>query len=167
MNGNTPTTLVALALGSNLGDRLAYLRAAIAALSSHLTITDKSRIYETAAAYVTDQPSFLNAAILGTTQLNSNDLLAAIKKIEIQVGRIETFRFGPRVIDIDILYHGNSVVQSSELILPHPKITERDFVLRPLADIAPNWTNPVTQQTTIEMLDKFAGQNYQLYLEDL
>jgi 2-amino-4-hydroxy-6-hydroxymethyldihydropteridine diphosphokinase len=146
-------TVVALALGSNMGDRAAMLRKACLALSFVLRVTKTSRVYETAAAYITDQPAFLNAAIMATTPLIPQDLLYAIKSIETELGRIKTVRYGPRAIDIDILYYGNKMISDDVLQIPHPRMAERAFVLYPLADIAPNWVHPKTQQSVIEMLN--------------
>ena len=145
-------THIALALGSNLGDRLAMLRAALLALTPIVTITAKSPIYETPAAYVKDQPSFLNAALVGTTTLPPLELLHAVKNIELEMGRKESFRYGPRQIDIDIIFFGTQSIALPELTLPHPRLAEREFVLRPLADVASDWRHPVTGKTVNAML---------------
>ncbi|HNQ66552.1 MAG TPA: 2-amino-4-hydroxy-6-hydroxymethyldihydropteridine diphosphokinase [Smithella sp.] len=143
---------VALALGSNLGDRFASLRKAVEALASCVEISSASPVYETAPAYVTDQPAFLNAAVIGTTKLEPLPLLWALKNIERDVGRTPTFRYGPRVIDIDIIFYGDTILETPELILPHPRVFERDFVLKPLADIAPSWKHIKLGKTVTEML---------------
>ena len=143
---------VALALGSNMGDRLDHLRAAVRAAAEYVHITAISSVYETAAAYVTDQPSFLNAALLGTTVIEPLALLWSLKAAESAIGRQPTFRYGPRVIDIDILFYGETVLSSPELTIPHPRMAERDFVLRPLCDIASSWQHPQKQQNVEEML---------------
>ena len=116
------------------------------------TITALSPIYETPPAYVTAQPSFLNAAITGMTSLSPLALLWSLKYLEGQLGRQPTFRYGPRVIDLDLLLYGDQILKDSELSVPHPRIAEREFVLRPLADIAPGWKHPVTGVTVAEML---------------
>lgn len=143
---------IALALGTNMGDRLAMLRATVVALRSVVGIEALSPVYETAAAYVTDQPAFLNAALLGRTTLSPPDLLAAVKRVEHELGRVPTFRNGPRLIDIDILYMDDVVLESATLTLPHPRMAEREFVLRPLAALAPDWQHPVTGATVAAML---------------
>jgi len=135
-----------------MGDRLAALRAARAALESYVTITAASHVYETQPAYVTDQPAFLNAAIVGTTQLDPLALLFTTKEIERQLGRKPTFHYGPRLIDIDIIFYDSLHMHAPELVLPHPLLAERSFVLRPLADIAGGWPHPVTSKTVREML---------------
>ncbi|MFA5041437.1 MAG: 2-amino-4-hydroxy-6-hydroxymethyldihydropteridine diphosphokinase, partial [Bdellovibrionales bacterium] len=101
---------VALALGSNLGDRLDSLRKAVKTLSSCIKVVAASNVYETAPAYIVDQPVFLNAAVIGTTHLEPLPLLWALKNIEKEIGRTPTFRFGPRVIDIDILFYDSLVL---------------------------------------------------------
>ena len=148
------TEIIAIGLGSNLGDRPAVLQAAVARLTPYLTITATSQIYETPAAYVTDQPAFLNMAVTGTTNLSPRALLWSLKQIEHQLGRQPTFRYGPRLIDLDILFYGDRILQESELTLPHPRIAERSFVLRPLADIAPDWQHPTSRLTVAAMLRK-------------
>jgi 2-amino-4-hydroxy-6-hydroxymethyldihydropteridine diphosphokinase len=144
---------VFIALGSNLGDREANLRAAQAAMAPSVTIHARSSVHETKPQYVTDQPSFLNMALCGTTRLTPKALLCCLKKIEINLGRTPSRRFGPRLIDLDILYYEDKIINEEALILPHPRIAERDFVLLPLSEIAPRRRHPVTQRTTVEMLD--------------
>ena len=134
--------IVYLALGSNLGDRMAHLHTALAALDALLVIERVSSVYETAAAYVDDQPSFFNAVLRGTTNLAPHDLLAALQRIERDGGRTAGIRFGPRPIDLDILHYDELILDSPDLVLPHPRIAERAFVLRPLAEIAPQLVPP-------------------------
>jgi 2-amino-4-hydroxy-6-hydroxymethyldihydropteridine diphosphokinase len=143
---------VALALGSNLGDRLDSLRRTVKALASCVEITAASPVYETAPAYITDQPVFLNAVVSGTTKLEPLPLLWDLKNIEREIGRTPTFKFGPRVIDIDILFYGDLVFETSELTIPHARMQERDFVLRPLSDVAPEWRHPKIGKTVAELL---------------
>jgi 2-amino-4-hydroxy-6-hydroxymethyldihydropteridine diphosphokinase len=147
-----PPIPVALALGSNRGDRLGFLRKAVKALASCVEVTALSPVYETAPAYVADQPVFLNAVVLGTTKLEPLPLLGAIKDIEKEIGRMPTYRYGPREIDIDMVSYGDLILETPELTLPHPRLQERDFVLRPLSDIAPEWRHPITGKTATEML---------------
>jgi len=153
MNENTSRPVkVALALGSNVGDRMAALRTAVAALKPYVNVTALSPVYETAPAYVTDQPSFLNAALIGETNLAPMVLLRAVKNLESELGRLPTFHYGPRAIDIDILFYGDEIVSVPELVVPHPRLGEREFVLRPLADIAGDWRHPQKGLTISEML---------------
>jgi 2-amino-4-hydroxy-6-hydroxymethyldihydropteridine diphosphokinase len=144
--------IVALALGSNLGDRAAALHMAMDTLRSDFEIRAQSPIYETPAAYITDQPAFLNMVLLGTTKLDPSGLLRFIKQKETDVGRKSSIRFGPRLIDIDIIFYGALVSISPELTVPHPRLAEREFVLRPLADLAKDWAHPVTGLTVDAML---------------
>ncbi|MFQ5408887.1 MAG: 2-amino-4-hydroxy-6-hydroxymethyldihydropteridine diphosphokinase [Anaerolineales bacterium] len=141
-----------LALGANLGDRAANLRAALEALPPHARVVQSSPVYETAPQYVTDQPRFLNMAAQVETELSPVDLLQRLKSIEHALGRTATRRYGPRVIDIDILFYADETVSAPTLQIPHPRIAERAFVLRPLADIAPDWVHPTSGQTVADML---------------
>ncbi len=135
-------TTVYLALGSNLGDRRANLGAAVERLREHVTIEALSSLYETEPAYVTDQPRFLNAALRGRTALNPLALLAFAKRIEHEMGRATGQRYGPRVVDIDLLLYGDQMIHTPELTVPHPRMAERPFVLVPLAEIAPELAPP-------------------------
>jgi 2-amino-4-hydroxy-6-hydroxymethyldihydropteridine diphosphokinase len=143
-----------LALGSNLGDRAANLQTAIARLSPAVTVLACSPIYETAPWGFTDQPAFLNQVVQGTTTLSPLELLHQIKSIETQLGRVPTVRYGPRTIDLDILFYENQVFDTPQLTIPHPRLHERAFVLVPLADLAPNWVHPVFDQTIAALLQK-------------
>ncbi len=132
-----------LGLGANLGGRRASLRAAAADLRALLANLRVSALYETAPWGDTDQPPFLNAAAAGATELPPLALLDAVQAIEARLGRVRSARrWGPRAIDIDILLYGSAVVSHPRLTIPHARIRERGFVLRPLADLAPGRTIP-------------------------
>ena len=145
--------IIYLALGTNLGDRLANLHAAINLLSqSSIVHRQSSHVYETPPWGYTDQPAFLNMAVKCETDLDAASLLKRLKQIEVQVGRVESFHWGPRLIDIDILFYDNLVMDTPQLVIPHPRLHERAFVLIPLADIAPDLVHPVLDKTIRELL---------------
>ena len=148
--------IVYLALGTNLGDRLANLRAAIEALPSEINVIAESKVYETPPWGYENQPAFLNMAVKCATNLEPESLLKRLKQLEVQLGREQSFRWGPRLIDIDILFYDNLILNSESLIIPHRRLHERAFVLVPLADIAPDFVHPVLKKTIKELL---AGVN--------
>jgi 2-amino-4-hydroxy-6-hydroxymethyldihydropteridine diphosphokinase len=131
-------------LGSNLGDRLVHLRRAYGALDALPGIADlrSSSVYETAPLGMEDQPLFLNLVVSATTKLDAESLLAGVLRIEADVGRRRTVRWGPRVIDIDLLLWGDRTCRSERLELPHPRLAERAFVLVPLRELAPDLRLP-------------------------
>jgi 2-amino-4-hydroxy-6-hydroxymethyldihydropteridine diphosphokinase len=145
---------VYLALGANLGDRLHNLRAAIERLRADVLVDRMSAVYETEPAYVIDQPRFLNMVLRGRTALEPASLLAVLKQIERDLGRAIGPRFGPRLIDLDILLYDDLVIATAELTIPHPRMAERPFVLVPLAEIAhhltpPGWNRTVGAMATV------------------
>jgi 2-amino-4-hydroxy-6-hydroxymethyldihydropteridine diphosphokinase len=150
---------VYLSLGSNLGDRERNLGDALALLRSPgLTILRVSSLYETEPLDVRDQPRFLNAVVEADSDLFPKQLLARIRKIELRLGRRRLRSKGPRTIDIDILLFGDSVIETEELLVPHPRLAERRFVLEPLAELAPDLRHPITRRTVREMLAAVADQ---------
>jgi GTP cyclohydrolase-4 len=144
--------VVYLGLGSNLGDRQANLVEAVQGLGSQVRVERLSSIYETEPAHVVDQPRFLNLVLRGTTALAPLELLAFLKRIEERMGRRETVRYGPRPIDLDILFYGDQVIRTDGLEVPHPRIAERGFVLVPLVEIAPSLVHPDRHRTVAELL---------------
>jgi len=149
---------VYLSLGSNLGDRAANLRAAIDRLGRVGRVVAVSSFYETEPVEVTDQPWFLNCAVKLETEKMPKQLLAALLEIERQMGRRRDRKKGPRVIDLDILLFGSSVIQTRGLTIPHLAMHERRFVLEPLAEIAPDVRHPVRKQTIPELRNPLSGQ---------
>ncbi len=144
--------IVYLALGSNLDDRLANLKQAIASLTPQMEVKAKSKVYETPPWGYEDQPKFLNQVIKAKTYLDPEPLLKHLKRLELALGRKETFQNGPRLIDIDILFYNDLVLNTPSLVLPHPRLHERAFVLLPLMDIDPELVHPVTKKNVREML---------------
>lgn len=142
---------VYLALGSNLGDRLANLKQAIAALTPQMDVRAKSQVYETPPWGYEDQPKFLNQVIKATTYLDPEPLLKHLKRLEVALGRKASIPNGPRLIDLDILFFDDLVVNKSSLIIPHPRLHERAFVLLPLMDLAPDMVHPVRRQSVRDM----------------
>lgn len=145
--------IVYLALGANLGDRLANLKQAIASLTPQLEVKAKSGVYETPPWGFEDQPKFLNQVIKASTYLDPEPLLKHLKRLEVALGRKESFPNGPRLIDMDILFYDDLVVNKPSLVIPHPRLHERGFVLLPLMEIAPNLIHPVTQKSVREMAE--------------
>jgi 2-amino-4-hydroxy-6-hydroxymethyldihydropteridine diphosphokinase len=155
--------IVYVALGANLGDRQASLEAALAGLPPHVTVQRASRVYETLPWGITDQPSFLNMVIEGSTILSPQELLTGLKQLEIRLGRQETVHWGPRVIDLDILFFNDLVLDMPGLVIPHPHLHERAFVLVPLADLAPDLCHPVLHRTIRELLTAVDSGGVKLY----
>lgn len=148
-----------LLTGANLGDRQSALATARSLLHEQCgSVTAASSLYETAAWGKTDQPNFLNQALELKTELNARQLMRKILKIEKQMGRIREEKYGPRIIDIDILLFNNEVHQYPLLKLPHPELANRRFALLPLSEIAGEKLHPVLQQTILELLEACPDQ---------
>ena len=158
--------LVYLALGTNLGDRLANLASAIKALPPTVRPLAASRVYETPPWGYLDQPAFLNQVIQAQTELAPLDLLAWLKRLETDLGRQPGLRYGPRVIDLDILLYDDLQLETPDLIVPHPRLGERAFVLVPLADLAPDLRPAGMNQTVSEMLAALDRAGIELYEGD-
>jgi len=153
-----PST-VYLSLGSNVGDREAQLRDALFRLSAVGRVIALSSFYETEPVEFTQQPWFLNCAVAIETSSTPQQLMAAILRIEEEMGRQRRQKKGPRSIDIDILLFGREIMESKELTIPHPAMHQRRFVLEPLAEIAPEALHPLLNKTIRELRDALpAGQ---------
>jgi len=140
---------VAIALGSNLGDREHYLRDAVAALSVDLSSIRLSSFYDTMPVDMPgNPPRVLNAALTGLTALDPHPLLRRLLDIERHLGRERPYAGASRTVDLDLILYADRIIDDPpELIVPHPRFRERSFVLEPLAEIAPDWTDPVTRLT--------------------
>jgi len=155
--------IVYLALGSNMGNRLANLRAAINNLTPQMSVKIKSSVYETPPWGFTAQPEFLNQVIMAETYLQPQALLSHLKRLETALGRTPSFQNGPRLIDMDILFFDDLVLDTPPLVVPHPRLHERAFVLVPLAEIAPDLVHPVLNRPIHELLDKVDRSDIKLF----
>lgn len=141
-----------IALGSNLGDRLAHLRMAVRALRDLGEVEAVSPVYETEPVGYADQPRFLNAVARLRTGLAPHELLTRLLEIEQQAGRVRTFPSAPRTLDLDILFYDDLILDSPGLTIPHPRLHERAFVLVPLADLDPSLVHPRIGVSIAELL---------------
>ena len=144
---------VAIALGSNLGDRERNLHEAAARLAAWISDTRLSSFHDTAPVGVAPQPNFLNAALVGRTSLPAEDLLHQMLAIERSLGRERPYGGAPRTIDLDLILYNAAVIEGPLLTVPHPRFRERRFVLAPLAELAPEWVDPVSRRTIRALLE--------------
>jgi len=143
---------VYLALGSNLGNRATNLKEAIKSLAPQMELKSKSRVYETPPWGYTEQEKFLNQVLQVITYLKPEPLLNHLKRLEVALGRKVSFQNGPRLIDMDILFYDELVLESPALVIPHPRMHERGFVLLPMMDIAPDFVHPVNHKSIRELV---------------
>jgi 2-amino-4-hydroxy-6-hydroxymethyldihydropteridine diphosphokinase len=155
--------IVYLGLGTNQGDRLANLQAARLALAPSVRLLAASPIYETEPWGFLEQPAFLNQALKAETGLPPLDLLAYLKDLELQLGRQPNFRYGPRLIDIDILLYDDLALCLPGLEIPHPRLAARSFVLVPLVDLAPDLHYPGNGHTLEELLEQAGRAGVRLF----
>ena len=156
--------IIYLALGTNLGERFDNLRAAINAFAPQIRVLEESRVYETEPWGYADQPAFLNMVVRAETDLSPRDLLARLKGLEASLGRVPGFRNGPRLIDLDILFYDNLSLDIPGLVIPHPRLHERAFVLVPLSDVAPGLLHPVLGHTVVQIVENLDRQGVNLFI---
>jgi 2-amino-4-hydroxy-6-hydroxymethyldihydropteridine diphosphokinase len=148
--------ICAIALGSNLGDSKSILESALEKLdrTSGITLRVKSSLYQTKAVTLDDrpQPDYLNACALLETSLNPEKFLAVLQQVEHHFGRVRQERWGARTLDLDLLLFNDVILHTHDLELPHPRMTERAFVLVPLSEIAPDWIHPVLEQSIAQLV---------------
>lgn len=154
--------VVFLALGSNIGDRKKYIEQAIILLQTQITDIIRAPVYESKPAGYKKQENFYNSVIKGQTDLAPEALLDFVKNIEKKIGRKKRFRNGPREIDIDILLYNDLVLNAKNLIIPHPRMIDRDFVLQPFAGVSPNTIHPILKKTIQELLQIIPEENHSI-----
>jgi 2-amino-4-hydroxy-6-hydroxymethyldihydropteridine diphosphokinase len=159
-DGDAVGVPVAIALGSNLGDRDSNLRHALTALGHRLDRLAVSSFYDTEPVGVGDQPRFLNAVATGRSTLAADALLDELLAIEARLGRTRPFPGAPRTVDLDLILYGNAVITTPRLTVPHPRFRERAFVLQPLAEIAGDWLDPMTGRSISDLLEQLARSGH-------
>ena len=151
--------LIYLALGSNVGDRVQNISNSIALLDSKITNIKTAQSYESKPVGFVDQNNFINTVIRGETELPPEELLIFIKEIEKNIGRIERFKWGPREIDIDIIFYDSIEINTTNLTIPHPRYLERDFVLLPLIDLDENILDPIKKKSIKNIYESMNDQD--------
>lgn len=142
-----------IALGSNMGDRQNYLKQGAAEISRRVgTVLKQSSVWETKAYGVTNQPDFLNMALSAETDMNPEELLHELLTIEKEQHRKRIIHWGPRTLDLDLIYYGDQIIHSDDLTVPHPDRCNREFVLGPIAEIEPDFVDPEQNKTVLELL---------------
>lgn len=144
-----------LLIGGNLGDRTGHLKQAVEQISILVGKVEKiSALYETAAWGVVEQPDYLNQGLVVSTEMDAVTLLNTVLEIERSIGRIRQQKWGARVIDIDIIFYNKDIINLPELKVPHPQLQFRQFVLKPLQEIIPEWEHPLLHQTISTLLEQ-------------
>lgn len=156
---------VYIALGTNLGERLDNLKNAVDSLPPEVRVIKASPVYETPPWGYLDQADFLNQVLEAETDLPPVELLAYLKIIEQKIGRTTSFKYGPRLIDLDILFYDDLILETASLSIPHPKIQERAFVLVPLTDLNPDIRHPDSGKTMQELLENLDQGGIRLFRE--
>jgi 2-amino-4-hydroxy-6-hydroxymethyldihydropteridine diphosphokinase len=144
-----------IAFGSNIGDSLVLIEKAMLLMEKRgIHIVKKSNIYETKPYGYLEQPNFTNGAIEIRTLLNCRELLYVLLDIELELGRIREFKWGPRCIDLDIIFFNKEIYNEQELIVPHPDMQNRDFVIKPLMDLCPEYIHPILKKSVKEIFEE-------------
>jgi 2-amino-4-hydroxy-6-hydroxymethyldihydropteridine diphosphokinase len=159
VDGIDPDIRVAIALGSNVGDRHATLTSAIDALRPWVRNLRASSFYNTPYVGADVQPPVLNGAAVGITSVSARALLERLLAIEHDFGRTRPYDGAPRTLDLDLILYGDAVIDEPGLVVPHPRFRERRFVLEPLAEIAADWVEPVTGLTIADLLNTLISRN--------
>jgi 2-amino-4-hydroxy-6-hydroxymethyldihydropteridine diphosphokinase len=154
-----------IAFGSNIGNREENINKALEILKQKTKIAKTSSLYETKPMYLENQKWFLNGAAKVDTELKPKELLNFLKSTEKKMGRKDVGRNGPRIIDLDILFYGDQILNENDLHIPHPKIQERAFVLVPLAEIEPNLIHPVYKKTVSKLLSELTYHKSEIKLK--
>lgn len=163
MKGEQPQSRIYLLLGSNVGNRAENLQTAIQSMPPRVHVLRTSRVYQTAPWGYLDQSDFLNQALEAETDLTPLELLNYVKEIEKRMGRHTVIHYGPRLIDIDILFYGDEIIDLPQLSIPHPMLHERAFTLVPLAELAAEFRHPKLGKTIQELLDGISTEGITLY----
>lgn len=158
-------TVAYISFGSNMGDKVESLRQAVSFLQQHpsIEVTKVSSIYDTDPVGYEDQDLFMNLVVEVKTSLGAESLLDACQEIEQQLKRVRLIRWGPRTMDLDIILYGDEIIETERLIVPHPRMHERAFVLVPLAEIAPNVIQPVENTSITELLAQVGEEGVRLF----
>lgn len=163
---NSGTHQAYIAVGANLGDRIKGCRQGVELLceAGDIMVINHSRYYYSAPMGYTDQPWFVNAVFQAVTEFAPHELLTRLKAAEAAAGRVQGgIRFGPRVLDLDLIFYDDSVIDAPELTVPHPRMHQRAFVLKPLCDIAPKLIHPVLGRTISDLLGDDAVADQQCF----
>lgn len=150
---------VFLALGSNVGIGTKQFEATLKQLRKHISNITEAPHYRSKAVGFVDQPDFLNTVLMATTDLSAQELLTFTQEVEKKVGRIRRFRWGPREIDIDIIFYDTLIINEPDLSIPHPRFAQREFVLKPLYDLNPELIDPISKKTIKQLYAALSAEN--------
>ncbi len=155
-----------LGIGSNLGNRIHYCKNAIDEICSFAKVLQASSLYETEPVGKEDQPAFINCVVEIETDLSSQDLLKQLNTVELKLGRVRDEKWGPRTIDLDIIFYDKEVINNENLVIPHPRAHQRRFVLEPLCEIAPKFIHPKFNISALDLLNKINDDKSVIKISD-